>query len=143
MSDRIFAVVWFGICVLIVVQMVSLTVPFAYEPVGPRAFPLLLACLMASCCVALALKPDPGIQWPAKGVLGRGCFLVLVLLAYAQVFETLGFPLATSLMAWMVSLLFGARWWSALLTAVSIGIGGYWVFDRLLEVSLPAGRWLA
>ncbi len=140
MSDRIFALAWICVCVLIVAQMMMLTVPFAYEPVGPRAFPVLLACLMALCCLVIILKPDQDIHWPAKGLLGKGLYLVLVLLAYAQFFEVLGFPVATILMVWAVGMLFGGRWWSALITAVAIGLGGYLLFDRVLEVSLPASR---
>ena len=64
MSDRIFALIWLAVCALITVQMVQLDVPFAYDPVGPKAFPSLMAGLMALCCLYLLLKPDRDIHWP-------------------------------------------------------------------------------
>jgi len=140
MSDRVFALVWLGVCALIVMQMLALSVPFAYEPVGPKAFPILLAGLMAACCVALLAKPERDIDWPGADLLGKGSVLIGVLLAYATFFETLGFPMATAAMVLAVNRLFGGRWRSALMTAVLVGVGGYLLFDRLLEVSLPAGQ---
>lgn len=140
MTDRIFAILWLCICTVIVVQMLALSVPFAYEPVGPKAFPILLAILMALCCGALLINPEPGIQWPNAGLLGKGVLLIAILLLYATFFETLGFPLATAVMVFAVHALFGGRWWSGVLTAILVAVGGYLLFDRILEVSLPAGR---
>jgi putative tricarboxylic transport membrane protein len=140
MSDRIFAFVWLGVCTLIVVQMLTLSVPFAYEPVGPKAFPILLALLMAVCCAVLFVNPDSDIRWPAVGLLGKGILLIGVLLGYAELFEVLGFPVATATMVFVVNSLFGGRWWSGLTAAVLLGVGGYLLFDQLLEVSLPVGQ---
>lgn len=138
MSDRVFAAAWLAVCTLIVVQMLALEVPIAYEPVGPRVFPVILSALMAVCCLVLIARPDPDVHWPSVPVLIRGGLLVAILLAYAQLFERLGFPLATGLMALLVNLLFGGRWWSGLITAVVVGVGGYLAFDLLLGVSLPS-----
>jgi putative tricarboxylic transport membrane protein len=138
-SDRIFAVLWIGVCVVILYQMWALAVPFAYEPVGPKAFPMLMAFLMAACCVVLVIKPDADVHWPEASLLIKGALLVAVLLGYASLFAWLGFPLATVAMALMVSRLFGGSWLSSAVMAVIIGLLGYLVFDRLLEVSLPLG----
>lgn len=140
MSDRIFALACLGVCALIVVQMWILNVPFAYEPVGPKAFPVILAVLMAACCAVLLARPDGDIQWPKTPLLGKGAALVAVLLAYASLFEVLGFPLATAAMVLVVSRIYGGRTIPGLLTGMSIGVLGYLFFDRLLQVSLPLGR---
>ena len=140
MSDRIFALAFLGVCALIVIQMWVLDVPFAYEPVGPKAFPVILALLMAACCVALLASPDENIRWPEKLLLGKGAALVAVLLGYAIFFEILGFPLATAVMVLAVSRVYGGRTIPGLLTGISIGVLGYLFFDRLLQVSLPVGR---
>lgn len=139
MSDRIFAVVWLAVCGIIAVQMVQLEVPFAYEPVGPKAFPLLMAGLMALCCVYLLIKPDQDIHWPDLGGLGKGLVLIAVLLAYSVFFEQLGFPLATGIMVFVVCLLFGGSWLTGLISGPLIGGLGYLFFDRLLQVTLPLG----
>ena len=140
MSDRIFALVWLGVCVLIFFQMWNLDVPFAYEPVGPKAFPLLLAMLMTVCCVVMLVSPDRGIDWPETPLLGKGAALVAVLLGYAASFEWLGFPLATAAMVFVAARIFGGRLIPGLVTGLAIGAIGYLFFDRLLQVSLPPGR---
>ena len=140
MSDRIFAVIWLAVCALIAVQMMQLEVPFAYEPVGPKAFPMLLAGLMALCCVFLLIKPDRDIHWPNLSGLGKGAVLIIMLLVYAVYFEQLGFPLATAIMVFIVCLLFGGRWWVGLIAGPLIGGLGYLFFDRLLQVTLPLGQ---
>lgn len=140
MSDRVFSLVWLGVCALIAYQIWILSVPFAYEPVGPKAFPILLAVLMAVCCVAMFLSPDPEVHWPEKALIGKGTILLLALLGFGYFFEDLGYPVASAAMAIIVSRLFGGSWLSTLLTALLIGVLGYVIFDRLLEVSLPLGQ---
>ncbi len=140
MSDRIFALAWLCVCALIITRMWLLDVPFAYEPVGPKAFPLILAVLMAACSVVLLARPDGDVAWPQLPLLGKGAALVVVLLAYASFFEVLGFPLSTAVMVLAVSRIYGGRTIPGALTGVSIGVLGYLIFDRLLQVSLPIGR---
>ncbi len=140
MSDRVFALACLGACVLIVVQMWNLDVPIVYEPVGPKAFPILLALLMIACCAVLLASPDRGIHWPEARVLGKSAALVAVLLAYASLFEVLGFPLATSAMVIVASRIFGGRMTPSLIAGVLIGVLGYVFFDRILQVTLPLGR---
>ena len=139
MSDRIYATFWIGVCAVIFYQMWILAVPFAYEPVGPRAFPMLMAFLMAACCFVLVIRPDADVQWPEASLIMKSALLVSVLLGYASLFAWLGFPLATAAMALVVSRIFGGGWLSSAITAFVIGLLGYLVFDRLLEVSLPLG----
>ncbi len=140
MSDRIFALSWLGVCVMILFQMWRLDVPFAYEPVGPKAFPLLLAMLMTVCCVLMLVNPDHGIHWPEAPRLGRGLALIAVLLGYASMFEWLGFPLATAAMVFVVARIFGGRLIPGMITGLAIGVIGYLFFERLLQVSLPPGQ---
>lgn len=140
MSDRIFALVWLAVCTVVAIQIVNLHVPIAYDPVGPRAYPLLLITVMVVCCMALIFRPDPDVQWPAPRLLGKGALLVGVLLIYASIFEIVGAPLATALMVLALSRLFGARWLFACITALFVAILSYLLFDRLLDVNLPLGR---
>jgi len=139
MSDRIFAVLWLLVCAVIAVQMWQLEVPFAYEPVGPKAFPALLAGLMAIGCLLMLIRPDRDIHWPDASGLLKGGVLIAVLLGYAIFFEQLGFPLATALMVFVVCWLFGGGWLAGAIAGVSIGVLGYLFFDRLLQVTLPLG----
>lgn len=125
---------------LIGVQMWILEVPFAYEPLGPKAFPLLLAMLMAMCAAVLLWRPRRDIGTADRKLLQKSIFLFVTLLAYAAAFEWLGFPLATGIMTAALVMLFGGRTIAAVVAGVTLGVGGYFLFDRLLQVTLPLGR---
>ena len=139
MSDRIFSIIWLGVCARIIFQMWNLYIPFTYEPVGAKAFPLLLAGLMALCCFVLIINPAHNIHWPKPPLLGKGAILIGVLLGYSSMFEILGFPLSTTVMILIVSRIFGGRWVNGLIAGLVAGVFGYLFFDRLLGVSLPLG----
>lgn len=140
MSDRIFALAWLAACLTVAVQMYSLDVPFAYEPVGPKVFPIALAMLMAVCCLVMLFRPDTAVEWPARAVLAKSALLVAALLLYALLFSRLGFPLSTIAMVFVVSRLFGASLKSASISAVLIGVLSFVLFDRVLDVALPLGQ---
>lgn len=111
----------------------------SYEPVGPRAFPLLLAALIAACGAWLVARPSPH----AAGVAGARVRPLLVcvaaIVAYALLFQPLGFTVATALLAVPVGVAFGGGWRASLLGGLGLGVGLYLLFDRLLDVVLPTG----
>ena len=141
----------------------DLKAPISYEPVGPRAFPMMLAGLLAVAGFWLLLRGGTSgsaaaTPVPAEPVaaatadveaaterldmpmLGLGVILTLIAVAfYAGLFETLGFIVATAAMAIAVGRLFGGRWGSCIVVGVSMGIGLFILFDKLLDVTLPLG----
>jgi len=60
-------------------------------------------------------------------------------LVYALLFQWLGFPLATALMAVPVGTAFGGSWKQALTGGAVLGLALYLLFDKVLDVVLPAG----
>ncbi len=139
MSDRILG----AVCVVVAACMAWAAqdyVPaFSYEPVGPRAFPRLLAALMAIGGAWLVLKPslvgNPLRGTPVK-LIGLSAATVFV---YALLFQVLGFPLATAVMAVPVGIAFGGNWKQSLVGGIGLGLGFYLLFDKLLDVVLPTG----
>ncbi|RHW20561.1 tripartite tricarboxylate transporter TctB family protein [Pseudomonas jilinensis] len=118
--------------------------PFSYEPVGPRAYPLLLLGLLAAGALLIVCKPtlERGADeetLPAPAVLGKVGLCLLLLLAMAALFELLGFIVTSSLFALAMCRLFGGRWLHGAILAVVLGIGLYLLFDRILDVPLPLG----
>jgi putative tricarboxylic transport membrane protein len=110
----------------------------AYEPVGPRAFPLLLAALLAVCGTWLVLRPSQQAEFsPAAFKTVLFCAGVIVL--YAALFQFVGFILATALMAIPVGRIFGGNWRQSALYGLLLGVILFIMFDMLLDVVLPLG----
>lgn len=76
--------------------------PFSYEPVGPKAFPLLLALIIALCGLRLIVKGGGEARPNPPGANGRIVIMVGVLAGYAWLFQWLGFSVATAMMALLV-----------------------------------------
>lgn len=139
MSDRALG----AVCVVASTAMAWAAQDYAaaisYEPVGPRAFPLLLAGGLALCGLWLALRPGAGaegfrgVPWKPTAVCAAA------VLVYALLFQWLGFPLATALMAVPVGMAFGGSWKQALTGGAVLGLALYLLFDKVLDVVLPAG----
>lgn len=139
MSDRIFGVVWLVVSIGFGVMAWPIQAPFSYEPVGPRAFPLLLAVLMAACSLWLVVRPGPTAHWPDRATFHRIVAMFAMLLAYAFVFQWLGFMVSTTLLTIGIGRLFGGSWKLCIAGGVGMGVVLYFLFDRLLDVALPIG----
>ena len=139
MSDRILG----AVCVLASAGMAWAAQGYAaaisYEPVGPRAFPLLLAALMAVAGTWLVIRPsvhDSGLRLANLKPIGLAALAVFT---YALLFEWLGFTLATALMAVPVGMAFGGSWKGSLAGGAGLGLVLFFLFDKLLDVVLPTG----
>lgn len=139
MSDRILGAVCIAVGAGMAWAAQDYAATISYEPVGPRAFPLLLAALMAASGLWLVLRPSLGavnfrsVPWTAT-VLSA-----VAICLYALLFQTLGFTLATVLMAVPVGMAFGGNWKQAVASGAGLGIVLYFMFDKLLDVVLPTG----
>lgn len=139
MSDRLLG----AVCVVASAAMAWAAQDYAaaisYEPVGPRAFPLLLATGLGLSGLWLVLRPTTGAE-AFQGVPWKPTALSAVaVLTYALLFQWLGFPLATALMAAPVGMAFGGSWKQSLAGGSALGLALYLLFDKLLDVVLPVG----
>jgi putative tricarboxylic transport membrane protein len=138
-SDRILG----AVCVIVAIAMGVAARDYAaqisYEPVGPRAFPTLLAVMIGLAGAWLAVRPSAHSAAVAAGrsLALLGCVAAIV--AYAFLFQWLGFPIATAVMAVPVGIAFGGNWKQSLAGGVGLGLGLYLLFDKLLDVVLPTG----
>lgn len=139
MYVRLFAATWLLLCAWLAVIAWGFQAPFAYDPVGPRAYPLLLLGLMSAGSLWLLAKPgmlDQQLHVPSAL---RSLLCVLVLLAYALLFEPLGFIFSTALASFALGLLFTGRLLPCAISAVLMGVLLYALFDLVLDVPLPLG----
>ena len=117
----------------------SLEAAFSYEPIGPRAFPLAVASIIALCGVILTIKGGNRVEPNSQGANVRIWLMIAILSGYAVTFQLLGFIVSTALMTILVARLFGGTWIKALIGGVGMGILFFIVFDYLLDVVLPVG----
>ncbi|PHM38350.1 tripartite tricarboxylate transporter TctB family protein [Xenorhabdus innexi] len=139
MSDRIFAIIWLVLCTIGLSIGWSIHSEYNYEPLGPRPFPIAIISLMALCALLMLFRKPEIVDWPAPQALRRLLLLIVCLTFYAGMFEWLGFPLATTLLTVSIALLFNATLPAAIISGVILGISLFFIFDRLLDVTLPLG----
>jgi putative tricarboxylic transport membrane protein len=137
-TDRLLGATAIAVAAIMLVFGYGLQAPFAYEPVGPRAFPLIAAGIIALCGVILVIKPGAPSTEPA-GPVGALVALSGCLLGYAFLFQPLGFVIATTIFIVPIAMIFGAKWWQGALTGLALAVSSYLLFDRVLDVVLPVG----
>ena len=144
MYQRLFGLVLLIACALLAVAAWGYHAPFSYEPVGPRAFPLLLLVLLGAGAIYLLVKPasahTAGDEPPMdRFVIRKVTICVVLLVAYAAVYGTLGFMPASVLFGIGMARLYGGSWIASIIGGVLMGLGLYVLFDRVLDVPLPLG----
>ncbi|PAU62803.1 hypothetical protein BZL41_13040 [Pseudomonas sp. PIC25] len=140
MYVRLFAGIWLLLCAALAVVAWGFQAPFAYDPVGPRAYPLLLLSLMGAGALWLLVKPHgeptPPINWT---LVRKIALCIATLLAYALLFEPLGFIASTALAGFVLGVLFTGRPLACAISGVLMGVLLYGLFDYLLDIPLPRG----
>lgn len=119
------------------------TAPIAYDPIGPRPYPILIFSLLALGTLIVTFRPAKFTQIIdlgfSKAVIKNLVLCVIALLLYGTFFETLGFPIATTLMSFAVGILFNGNPLKSFIFSVVISIALYVLFDVFLDVKLPLG----
>lgn len=138
MTDRLVGTLLLAIAVAFGLMARGLHVGFS-DPLGPSAFPIVLAIPLALLSIYLIVRPDPSTTWITGQPLVRQLVSVAVLVSYSFVLEPLGFLLATFVALVLLGLMMGARLGRAALTAVVTSVALYILFDRLLGLPLPVG----
>src|SRR5699024_8274508 len=95
MSDRIVGILLFVLAVGYGLQAGAFETMITTDPLGPAAFPRLLAVVLGLASIYLIVRPDPGAQWPRGLALLHLLLTVVVLVIYAFVMVPVGFIPAT------------------------------------------------
>ncbi|ENX38061.1 tripartite tricarboxylate transporter TctB family protein [Acinetobacter sp. NIPH 2100] len=142
-AERIFAGILGFVSLGLLYLAWGYVAPIAYDPLGPRPYPVLLLVLLMVSCFYLALRPKKLAESIDLGysplVLKKIGLLMLFMLMYALTFEFLGFPIATALMFFAVGILFGGHPKAAAISGIVFGCLFYGLFDYILDVPLPLG----
>ncbi|OLS64835.1 tripartite tricarboxylate transporter TctB family protein [Pseudomonas putida] len=142
--QRIFALALLAVCAALAVMAWPYQAAFSYEPVGPRAYPLLMLGLMGLALLYLAFRPTPIVRGEDEPELDRETLnkiglCVALLLVFAATFESLGFIISSILVGVPMARLYGGRWSSSALIVGLMSIALYVLFDRVMDVPLPLG----
>ncbi|OAZ93519.1 tripartite tricarboxylate transporter TctB family protein [Halomonas sp. G11] len=138
-ADRVLGIALIGLAAFIAVQAIQLEMPFSYEPVGPKAFPLGLSILLTLLSLVMIFRPGDNGSWPHKALALRLLLVLVLLLVYAVLFRQLGFIVSSLLVVTALARLFDATWGKALITGIVMSIVGYFLFTAALGISLPSG----
>lgn len=142
-SERILTGIIAGCGLFLLIYACSFEAPISYDPVGPKAFPILLMALITACAVYLTVRPaimfEPVELGWTKHLLSKLVICVLALTVYAAIFEWFGFIVATLLMTIAVGKLFNGKTIPVAITGLVLSMCTYYLFDRVLDVPLPLG----
>ncbi|GBU09421.1 membrane protein [Gammaproteobacteria bacterium] len=139
MLTRYFALILLIISAVLMLIAKNFISPFNYDPVGPRAYPLLLLILLSGCSLWLLFKPKISLPAIPKMLIIRAIICVIILLSYAFLFQPAGFILSSLLAIFSLGILFGGAPIYCALTGIIMSISLFILFDSILDVPLPLG----
>lgn len=138
MSDRLVGALFAALAVWYGFAAQSYTMAFT-DPLGPSAFPLVLAVPFGLLAVYLLARPDPNPDWARGRPLAKQVAAIALLICYSQALSLLGFVLSTAILGTLLSMLLGARPWAAAGNGAVLGVGFFFLFDRAFQLPLPSG----
>jgi len=136
MSDRIFGLVVVLVALAYIASATQIQASFLSDPVGPKAFPLLIGAVAALCGAIMILRPDEEPDWPELRTLGALLVSVIVLVAYAYMLKPLGFVIPTAIVAGILSYQINPRVGPAAFAGVGLSVGLFVVFKFILGLGL-------
>ena len=139
MSDRIFASICIALAVLMGWGATIIEESFIQDPLGPKAFPLVIAVVLAACGVAMFLRPDEDPVWPHRRKQIQLLWTIGAMILYVQFLPVVGFLVATAIGAGFLSWQLGASVKQACWGGFSISVSIYVVFKLVLGLSLARG----
>lgn len=141
--ERVFSGLMALFSLFLVYLAMSYVAPIAYDPIGPRPYPILIFSLLAFLTLIIAFRPARFTKVINLGydntVIRNLVLCVIALTVYSLIFEPLGFIISTTLMCFAVGLLFAGSPIKSLIFSIVISIVLYVLFDMLLDVILPLG----
>ena len=135
-GDRIAGIVAMLGAVAFAASAWRLPEPFFSDPMGPKAFPLIVAAIIFVCGAVMAIRPDGDPAWPPARTWGALAVCVVTLLAYAYALKPLGFLIPTAIAAAVLSWQIDPRPGHAVLAGIGLSIGLFVVFRFALGLSL-------
>lgn len=141
MSDRIFGAATVALSLLMMWAASLIEESFIQDPLGPKAFPLVIAGIMGLSGLVILFKPDAEPHWPGAVKMAELTATVGVFIAYAQLLPIAGFVLSTSVATAFLIWRLGGTTRQSLIGSVVIAVGIYALFQHVLGLNLAKGPW--
>ena len=138
MIDRLFGVFLLFLGIYFIWGGNQLEVPFSYDPLGPKFFPIAAGVILSILAVFTIINAKK-VSFPASNTMLKTGFIVILLLIYQLTFDVLGFLLSTGILVFFISRIFAGKPLQALSAAVGVSTTVYIIFNILLDVPLPVG----
>ena len=135
-SDRIFGLVALFVALAFIASATQIQTSFLSDPVGPKAFPMLIGGVAALCSLIMIVRPDPNPDWPVGKTWASLLVAVIVLVAYAYALKPMGFVVPTAIAAAILSYQISPRPGAAALAGIGLSIGLFLVFKYALGLGL-------
>ena len=113
---------------------------FITDPLGPNAFPVMLAVFLALFSFYLLFRPDPEPNWPPSKSLRRQGMALGALIVYGVILEFIGFIISSIALVGFLSYLMGANRRYIAATGICASVFLYFLFNDFLGLPLPAGE---
>lgn len=142
-SDRILGLVTVLGALAYFAGALQIQTSFLSDPLGPRAFPIIISIAGVLCGIAMLLKPDPEPEWPARSAwLAMGAALV-VLVGYAYTIVPLGFLVPTAVASALIGYLIDPKPAQSAIMGTALSVVLFVIFKFGLGLGLFAfPRWL-
>lgn len=137
--DRVFGIFLLCLGLFVIYGGFSMEVPFSYDPLGPKAFPIFLGVLLSALSLVIIAKPEKS-HFPQQNIQLKTVLIVVLLVLYSLSFNLLGFLLSTALLVFFISRIFKGTTQQALGSAIGVSLSVYVLFGILLDVALPMGK---
>lgn len=137
-SDRVFGLIVLMVAAAYIAAATQIQTSFLSDPVGSKAFPIIIGVVAAICGFVLMVKPDPEPDWPTSRTLIAILVAVVVLIAYAYALKPMGFLVPTAITAAILSYQISPRAVPAAIAGVSLSIGLFSLFKFALGLGLVA-----
>jgi len=137
-SDRIFGLVVLMVSLAYIAAATQIQTSFLSDPVGSKAFPIIIGAVAALCGLVLMVKPDPEPDWPAMRTLIALSVAVIVLITYAYALKPLGFLIPTAITAAILSYQISPRIGPASIAGAGLSITLFLLFKFALGLGLVA-----
>lgn len=136
LSDRIIGLVVVLVALVYIASATQIQASFLSDPIGPKAFPMLVGVIAALCGAVMILRPDEEPEWPEMHTLGALLVSVVALVAYAYMLKPLGFLLPTAIIAALLSYQIKPSIRPAIFAGIGLSIGLFTVFKFILGLGL-------